>query len=280
MKDYILEVHSISFTYPDGTKALCDVNMKVKAGEITAILGGNGAGKSTLFHTLNGILKPSKGQIFFQGKPIDYSRKGLINLRKSIGIVFQDPDNQLFSASVYQDVSFGVINLRLPQEEVRKRVNYAINRTGISNLKDKPTHALSFGQKKRVAIAGVIAMEPKVIILDEPTAGLDPKGAEEIMTFLKEMQQELGISIIISTHDIDMVPILCDKVFVMHEGKIVTHGTPEEIFSDKDTIRRVNLRLPHIGHMMEVLKEKDGFEIEGLPLTISKARKALKAILS
>ncbi|NLM36228.1 MAG: ATP-binding cassette domain-containing protein [Clostridiales bacterium] len=275
MKEYILEVHSLSFTYPDGTRALRDVNMKIKPGEITAILGGNGAGKSTLFHTLNGILKPSKGQIVFEGKPIDYSRKGLIELRKSIGIVFQDPDNQLFSASVYQDVSFGLMNLKLPEEEVRRRVNEAINRTGIVNIKDKPTHSLSFGQKKRVAIAGVLAMEPKVLILDEPTAGLDPKGVSEIMTFLKEIQQELAVSIIISTHDIDMVPIYCDKVFVMNEGEIVAHGTPEEIFQDIDRIRSVNLRLPRIGHLMEILKEKDGFHIDSLPLTISKARRAL-----
>lgn len=275
MKEYILEVQCLSFTYPDGTQALRDVNMKVKPGEITAILGGNGAGKSTLFHTLNGILKPSKGQVFFQGKPIDYSRKGLMELRKSIGIVFQDPDNQLFSASVYQDVSFGVINLKLPKEEVIRRVNEAINITGIASLKDKPIHSLSFGQKKRVAIAGVLAMEPKVLILDEPTAGLDPKGVSEIMAFLKEMQQELGISIIIATHDIDMVPIFCDKVFVMNEGKIVVHGTVEEIFSDVDIITRANLRLPSIGHLMKTLKEEDGFHIEGLPLTISKARRAL-----
>ena len=138
-----------------------------------------------------------------------------MKLRESIGIVFQDPDNQLFSASVYQDVSFGAVNMKLPEDEIRKRVDNALKRTSIEHLKNKPTHCLSFGQKKRVAIAGVLVMEPKVLILDEPTAGLDPMGVSEIMKLLVEMQKELGITIIIATHDIDIVPLYCDNVFVM-----------------------------------------------------------------
>lgn len=276
MTQNILKLQDLHYTYPDGTHALKGLDMEIKRGQVTAILGGNGVGKSTLFHHLNGILKPSSGQVFFEGKPVDYSRKGLIRLRQFVGVVFQDPDNQLFSASVYQDVSFGAVNMKLPEDEVRRRVDVAMERTGISHLKNKPTYCLSFGQKKRVAIAGVLVMEPEVLVLDEPTAGLDPKGICEIMKLLKETQKELGLSVIISTHDIDIVPLYCDQVFVMDEGGIVLEGTPQEVFSEKKALRRVNLRLPRIGHLLEILKEKDDFNFRENPVTISGARKALK----
>jgi len=276
MNENIIEVRDLNYTYPDGTHALKDVNIKIKRGQTTAILGGNGAGKSTLFLNLNGIIKPSSGQILFNGKPVDYSRNGLKELRRSVGIVFQDPDSQLFSASVYQDVSFGAMNMKLPEAEVRKRVDAAMEMIGIYHLKDKPTHALSFGQKKRVAIAGVLVMQPEVLVLDEPTAGLDPMGVSELMKLLKETQKKLGLSIIISTHDIDIVPLYCDNVYVMDEGKIVMEGTPKKVFSEKETVRSVNLRLPRIGHLMEILKDKDDFNFKEIPVTISGARKALK----
>lgn len=278
MDEYILKVEDLKFDYSDGTHALKGINMNIKKGEVTAILGGNGVGKSTLFQNFNGILKPSSGRILFLNKPIDYSRKGIMKLRESVGIVFQDPDNQLFSADVYRDVSFGAVNMKLPEDEVRRRVDNALKRTGIYHLKDKPTHCLSFGQKKRVAIAGVLVMEPKVLILDEPTAGLDPMGVSEIMKLLVEMQKELGITIIVATHDIDIVPLYCDNVFVMEGGKVILEGSPREVFSKKETIRKVNLRLPRIGHLMEILKDKDGFLLDGLDLTISQARKTINSL--
>lgn len=276
MDGNILEAQDLQYTYADGTLALKGVSLGIKRGQATAVLGGNGAGKSTLFLAFNGILKPSAGRILFNGKPLDYSHKGLKELRRSVGIVFQDPDNQLFSASVYQDISFGAVNMKLPEEEVRRRVDTAMVRTGISHLKDKPTHCLSFGQKKRVAIAGVLAMEPEVLVLDEPTAGLDPMGVSEIMKLLKETQRELDISVVISTHDIDIVPLYCDFAYVMNEGKIILGGTPKEVFAEKEAIRNVNLRLPRIGHLMEILKDKDDFEFTETAVTISEARRVLK----
>lgn len=276
MNGNILEAQDLHYTYTDGTLALKGVNLGIKRGQTTAILGGNGAGKSTLFLNFNGIHKPSSGRVLFNGKPLDYSHKGLKELRRSVGIVFQDPDNQLFSASVYQDISFGLVNMKLPEDEIRRKVDSAMERTGISHLKDKPTHCLSFGQKKRVAIAGVLAMEPEVLILDEPTAGLDPMGVSEIMKLLKETQRELGISVVISTHEIDIVPLYCDCVYVMNEGKIILEGTPKEVFSEKEAIRSVHLRLPRIGHLMEILKDKDDFEFRETAVTISEARKVLK----
>lgn len=276
MNEKILEVRNLRYTYGDGTLALKGISLEIPKGQTTAILGGNGAGKSTLFLTFNGILKPSSGQVLFNGKPLDYSHKGLRELRKSVGIVFQDPDNQLFSASVYQDISFGLVNMKLPEEEVRRKVDAAMERTGISHLKDKPTHCLSFGQKKRAAIAGVLAMEPEVLVLDEPTAGLDPMGVSEIMNFLKEIQKELGISIVISTHDIDLVPLYCDYTYVINEGKTILKGTPKEIFAKPEILRSIHLRLPRIGHLMEILKYKDGFEFQENAVTVSEARKVLK----
>jgi len=272
----ILEARDIHYRYNDGTHALKGVTVEIKRGKTTAFLEGNGAGKSTLFLSLNGIFKPTAGEVLFKGLPLDYSRKGLKDLRKSVGIVFQDPDNQLFSASVYQDISFGAVNMKLPEEEVRRRVKAAMERTGISHLKDKPTHCLSFGQKKRVAIAGVLVMEPEVLMLDEPTAGLDPIGVSEIMKLIREIQKELGLSVVFSTHDIDIVPLYCDYVYVMDQGRIMLEGTPKEVFSQKEILRSVNLRLPRIGHLMEILREKDGFELDETAVTISEARREFK----
>ncbi|AFM00465.1 cobalt transport protein ATP-binding subunit [Desulfitobacterium dehalogenans ATCC 51507] len=276
MQDNIIQLKDLHYHYPDGTHALKGITITIPKGQVTALLGGNGAGKSTLFQHLNGILKPSSGEVFFDGQPVDYSRKGLLNLRQAVGMVFQDPDNQLFSASVYQDVSYGVLNLQLPKDEAQRRVEHALERTGISHLRNKPTHALSFGQKKRAAIAGVLAMEPQVLVLDEPTAGLDPKGISEIMQLLLETQKGMDLTILIATHDIDIVPLYCDRVFVMDEGEVVLEGTCGEVFAKREKLRNVNLRLPRIGHLMEILKFKDGFALDEIPMTISGARKALK----
>jgi len=271
----ILEVRELHYKYSDGTHALKGLTLGLKNGKTTAVLGGNGTGKSTLLLSLNGIFKPSSGEILFKGVKLDYSRKALKELRKSVGIVFQDPDSQLFSANVYQDISFGPVNMNLPEVEVRNRVNTAMEKTGISYLKDRATHCLSFGQKKRVAIAGILAMEPEVLVLDEPTAGLDPMGVSGIMKLIRNIQKELGLSVIISTHDIDIVPLYCDYVYVMDQGKITMEGTPKDVFDHVDEIRNVNLRLPRIGHLMEILREKDEFDFEDTANTISEARKAL-----
>lgn len=274
--EYIMQTKNLCYSYPDETKALDDINIDIKRGQTTAILGGNGAGKTTLFLNLNGVLKPSSGNVIYGGKSIEYSKKGLTALRRAVGLVFQDPDHQLFSASVYQDVSFGPKNLRLPDEIIRERVENSLKKTGIYDLKDKPTHCLSFGQKKRVAIAGVIAMEPEVLVLDEPTAGLDPKGVGEIMRLLKGMQQNLGFSVIIATHDVDIVPLYCDYVYVLDEGKVALEGSPNEVFSKAEMLRSLHLRLPRIAHLMEILRKKDGFENGNCASTISQARKVIK----
>jgi len=271
----IVKVKGLSYTYPDGTKALNNVGLEIFPSNTIAFLGGNGAGKSTLFKCLNGILKPTCDLYQFQGEEVDYSKKSIAKLRESVGIVFQDPDIQLFSANVYQDISFGPMNMHLTNDEVRARVERAMKATGVEELKDRPTHFLSHGQKKRVAIAGVLAMEPKLIILDEPTAGLDPKGVSELLNILKTLKEELNMVILIATHDIDIVPLYADYCYVMDEGKLVFSGSPEEIFKEPERIRSLSLRLPRIAHLMEILKKEDGLDIEGMPSTISEARKEI-----
>lgn len=271
----ILEAVGLEYTYPDGSRALSGVDVRVEQGTMTALLGGNGAGKSSLMLTFNGILRPQSGRVLFRGEPIAYTRTGLTALRREVGIVFQNPDAQLFSASVYQDISFGLCNAGFPEDEIRKRVGEVMQATGVDALCDKPVHRLSFGQKKRVALAGVLAMRPALLILDEPTAGLDPKGAAEIMRLVKGMQKATGMSVVIATHDIEMVPLYCDHVCVMGAGRLLFEGSPGEVFSRKEPLREAGLRLPRIGHLMEILQEKDGFRFSGSAFDISSARKVL-----
>lgn len=273
----VLEAKNLSYAYDDEL-ALDDVSLEVREGQITGLLGSNGAGKSTLFLNLNGILKPDKGQVFLKGIPVGYDKKAMTHLRKNIGIVFQDPDDQLFSASVRKDISFGAMNLGLEETEVKRRVDEAIEKTGIGHLVDKPTHALSFGQKKRIAIAGILVMEPDIMILDEPTAGLDPTGVSELMHLLLKIKEDNGISIIMATHDVDIVPIYCDYVYIMNKGKIVLKGTAEDVFKETEILRTYHLRLPRIGHLMEILSKKDHMDVSPTAMTIGQARASLKKL--
>lgn len=219
MMEAAIEARELRYIYEDGTAALKGINLRAERGKITGILGANGAGKSTLFLNLNGVLQPSDGEILLDGVPVKRDRKGLTELRRRVGIVFQDPDDQLFSADVYRDISFGAVNLGLPEAEVRRRVEAAMERTGVSHLRDKPTHALSFGQKKRVAIAGVLVMEPEALILDEPTAGLDPQGVSDLLELLTSLRDSQGMTILMATHDMDVVPLCCDYAYLLGGGK-------------------------------------------------------------
>ena len=268
----IIETRNLCYSYEGGDLALDNVSIEIERGKTTAVLGGNGAGKSTLFLNLNGVLRPQSGEIYVAGKKLEYSRKSILEMRRRVGIVFQDPDHQLFSADVYKDISFGAVNLGLDEDEVRRRVDDAMEKTGVSHLAKRPTHALSYGQKKRVAIAGVLVMQPELIILDEPTAGLDPQGVSEIMKLLDEIKARTGISVVIATHDIDMVPLYSDRVYIMNSGKVVAGGTSKEMFSDPDVIRENNLRLPRIEHLMEILRDKDGLDVDKSAATIGEAR--------
>jgi cobalt/nickel transport system ATP-binding protein len=271
----VIETKDITYEYPDGTKALDKVNFNVDDGKIVALLGPNGAGKSTLFLHFNGILSPSTGSVIIDEKTVKYNKKDLMQIRQKVGIVFQNPDDQLFAPTVLEDVAFGPMNMGLSKEEVEVRVKEALLRVGMEGFEKKPPHHLSGGQKKRVAIAGILAMKPKIMVLDEPTSGLDPKGASQILRLLYKLNHE-GITIVISTHDVDLVPLYASKVYIISEGKIIKEGTAPEVFEDVKTIRGANLRLPRIAHLMEILEKEDKLPFtKPYPLTIGEARKRI-----
>lgn len=239
----ILEARGLKYAYPDGTVAVQDLNLEIKKGKKISFVGQNGSGKSTLFLLLNGTLKPAEGEVLFHGIPFKYDSKSLRDIRKSIGIVFQNSDDQIFAPTVYQDVAFGPANLGYSKEKVDACVQQALEYVGLSRLKDKPPHHLSGGQKKRVAIAGIMAMEPEVIILDEPLSNLDPVGADEIIELLNEFNH-FGSTIIISTHDVDLAYRWSDYVFLLSNSKIIGQGTPSDVFKEPELLKKAGLRQP------------------------------------
>ncbi len=256
MSSSILEAEDIIFSYPDGTKALDGLSISIEEGKKVAILGANGAGKSTLFLHFNGILQPDQGSIKFKGETVKYNKRALKELRKNVGIVFQDPDMQLFSSSVFQEISFGPLNLGLSEEEVRARVNEAMKVTGITELKDRPTHLLSYGQKKRISIADILAMKPQAIIFDEPTVWLDPRHSNEIIDFFDEINNQ-GITVILSTHDVNLAYSWADYVYIFAEGKIIGEGIPSDIFQDKELLMNADLTQPWIVEVYNELVQKN-----------------------
>lgn len=221
----MIQVKNLSYIYPDGTTALRNINMEIGRGERVAVIGPNGAGKSTLFLHLNGILRPSAGEIIIDGEKINYSKSELMRIRQKVGIVFQNPDDQLFSPTVRDDVAFGPMNLGLGEDEVNERVRESLERVGMSGYEERAPHHLSGGEKKRVAIAGILAMKPEIMVLDEPTTGLDPETADGIIEILLELSRE-GITVIISSHDVEILSQFAEKIFVLNSGKLIAEGTP------------------------------------------------------
>ncbi|MDD2541305.1 MAG: ABC transporter ATP-binding protein [Desulfuromonadaceae bacterium] len=231
MSDAILSFNRVSYCYPDGTAALNNCSVTIRRGTRTAVLGANGAGKTTMFLHLNGILRPTAGHVSWEKTPLDYSRATMRNLRSRVGMVFQNPDSQLFSASVQEDVSFGPMNLGLEKKIVRERVAAALAAVGMTETANKPVHNLSYGQKKRVCIAGVLAMQPEVLVLDEPMAGLDAAMQDELAAVLEQLHTS-GMTIIIATHDLDFAYGWADEVIVLQSGQLLAQGAAEEILQD------------------------------------------------
>ncbi|MFA4935552.1 MAG: ATP-binding cassette domain-containing protein [Candidatus Methanoperedens sp.] len=256
----IIETQNLTHVYRGKIKALDGINFKAKPGERIAIIGANGAGKSTLFKHFNGILKPTGGEVLIKGEPI--SNKNILDVRRTVGVVFQDPDDQIFAPTVKQDVAFGPMNLGLPPEEIEKRVRESLETVRLTGFEERAPHHLSTGEKKKVAMAGILAMQPEVLVLDEPTAGLDPGGAIRLIKLINEMNRYLGITIITATHEVDIVPLLADRVCIMSRGKIIGDGTPLEIFSTPELIKKTHLRLPIVAQLMEMLQE------EGVPINV------------
>ncbi|WP_027634892.1 energy-coupling factor ABC transporter ATP-binding protein [Clostridium butyricum] len=253
IKEIILQIKELCYSYTGEKNTLNKINLKIHKGEKIAILGSNGAGKSTFFLNINGVLKPKSGEIIYDGKSI--TKKNLNELRKNIGIVFQDADNQIIASTVLAEVSFGPMNLKLPKDEVIKRVNEALDYMNISEFKERPPHYLSGGEKKRVSIADIIAMKSEVIIFDEPTAALDPLNSEMLEEVLKKLSLE-NKTLLISTHDVDFAYRWADRVVVFSNGGIIGDGTPLEIFKNEEILKNSNLKRPIMLDVYETLIEK------------------------
>lgn len=274
----MLKVEGLRYRYPDGTNALNGVNIDVAKGEFLAILGANGSGKTTLLKHLNGLLKPTVGSIILDGKRLSEFKPS--EVFRKVGMVFQDPNDQLLAPSVEEDVAFGPANLNLKYDEIMSRVMNALESVEMEKCAKKTIYSLSYGQRKRICIAGILAMEPEVLVLDEPTSGLDPDGVKSVMKLLKDLNERRGITTIIATNSVDLVPVYMSRVVIMDKGKVVKEGTPEEVFTDTKMLEDVKLELPQIAQLMEVLRNRDKLPINELPLTIEEARRELINLIS
>ncbi len=263
--DIILKAEDLYFSYDDEqSHSLNGLSLEIKKGQKIAFMGANGSGKSTFFLCCTGILKPQKGKLFFHNKEFTYKKKELLDLRSKIGIVFQDPDNQLFSASVYQEISFGPLNLGHSEEEVKGAVEEVIDYLEITPFRHKPTHALSGGQKKQVSIADILVMKPEIIILDEPAAALDPKHTTMVNHIVDQMTQN-GITVLMATHDVNYAYEWADEIILFHEGKSLIHGTPAQVFGNRSALKQTNLEPPAVLELFESLCRK-GILKSSLPL--------------
>ncbi|MGO9621814.1 MAG: energy-coupling factor ABC transporter ATP-binding protein [Desulfobaccales bacterium] len=272
----LIEVQEVGYSYTGGFAALRQVSLKIEKGERIAVIGPNGAGKTTLFNTFNGLLEASPGRVYIDGLLVE--KKNLYQIRAKVGMVFQDPDDQLFNASVRQEVAYGLMNMRVTGKELDHAVNWALEAVGLGGYSEKSPHNLSGGEKKRVALASVLAMKPDVLVLDEPTAALDPQGASSLVMLLNKINKEMGMTLIFSSHDADIIPLLADRVYLMNAGEIILSGTTAEVFAQKDIIRKIGLRLPRVAHLIEILGKQGCLRTEQLPLTIGQARQVLEKV--
>jgi cobalt/nickel transport system ATP-binding protein len=268
---HLIETRDLTYTYPHSVTALHKVNFLAGRNARIAVIGSNGAGKSTLFRHFNGILKPTSGSVLIRGEPI--TKQNLREVRKFVGIVFQNADDQIFCPTVEQDVAFGPMNLGLDEDTVTHRVEEALSLVGIQDLRDRAPHHLSGGEKKKVAIAGVIAMEPEVLVLDEPTAGLDPQGVKDLITFINSLSHTYGMTVIFSTHEVSLVPEIADYVYVMNRGCIVAEGTVADIFTQQELLTSVRLDVPTIPKLIRSLRER-GVDIP-MAYTLQEAEQSL-----
>lgn len=267
----------VSFTYQEGTRALEDVNFWVDPGEFVAMLASNGSGKTTLIKVIVGLLDPHRGMVKLNGREVrTIPRK---ELYQQVGLVLQNPIDQLFAATVEEDVAYGPRNLGLSESEVQERVDEALHNVAAEELRCRAIHHLSFGEQKRVSMAGVLAMRPSVLVLDEPTAGLDPAGEALMMRLLNRLNRQQGITVILATHSVDLLPLFADRIYVLRRGKVLRQGPADEIFCDHEMIDEACLRLPYIAALLHRMKEHDGVPINGLPLTIGEARMRLLELI-
>jgi cobalt/nickel transport system ATP-binding protein len=262
-----------SFKYPDGTAALSGIRLEIKRGEFTGILGSNGSGKTTLLKVMDGLIKDYAGSVLLDGE--DIRRLSPRDIYRKVGLIFQNPDDQLFAHTVFEDVAFGPRNMGFAEPEVAERVHRALQSTDMEGYARKSIHHLSFGQKKRICIAGLLAMGHEILLLDEPTAGLDPMGEYRMMQLLTRLNRENGVTIVMATHSVDLVPLFLHRLHILSRGTIVRGGIPEEVFTAPEEMAEVKLRLPHIAELIYLLKHEDNVPFDRIPLTIGEARREI-----
>jgi cobalt/nickel transport system ATP-binding protein len=267
MSSIIFEAREIRYCYPRGLEAVRGISFHIRKGEKIALVGPNGAGKSTLMLMFNGMIRPDSGIILFDNEPVRYDRASLRKLRKRVGFVLQNPDRQIIAPTVYQDIAFGPVNLGYSESEVKKAVIGALRYVGLEGFDRRPPHLLSGGEKKRVAIAGVLAMDPDVLVFDEPTSGLDPSGSEDIMELLDELNHQ-GKTIIISTHDIELAYPWADRAILLLKGNILQEAIPDIAFGSPEHVRKAHLSMPILLDLYCEL-EKRGYSLpERKPRTV------------
>lgn len=248
----ILQLQQVCYSYDECTDALRDCTVSIGAGERVAVLGNNGAGKSTFFLLANGVLVPRGGQILLDGQPVGTSNRERNRLRRSVGLVFQEPDVQILAGTVRQEISFGPMNMRLAKDEVAERVDRAMEQLDLTAYRNRAPQYLSGGEKKRVTLADVLAMQPRIMLLDEPTASLDPANAQLLEETLSQLEKQ-GITLVISTHDVDFAWRWAERVLVFHEGHLVRDAAPEQVFADPELLERCGLKRPLLYQVCEVL---------------------------
>ena len=276
----LIEINNLTHIYSEGLpfekKAIDDISLKIEENEFIGLIGHTGSGKSTFIQHLNGLLKPSSGEIVIDGTRVDKSGANLTDLRKKVGLVFQYPEYQLFEETIERDIAFGPGNLDITEEEVQRRVKSSMESVGLDyeTYKDKSPFELSGGLKRRVAIAGVLAMEPKVLILDEPTAGLDPRGRDEILSEIKEIHEKRKITVILVSHSMEDVAKIANRIIVFDKGSVFLDSNPREIFRNEDKLLSVGLGIPQITSLMRTLKKK-GLDINEDAITVEEAKESL-----
>lgn len=268
-----LSVSINSFAYPDGTLAMEDIRLDIGRREFAGILGSNGSGKTTLLKIMDGLIKDFKGTVLLDG--VEIRALSPKDIYRKVGLIFQNPDDQLFAPSVSEDVAFGPVNMGFSPADVKVKVSQALADVDMERYLHKAIHSLSFGQKKRVCIAGLLAMGHEILLLDEPTAGLDPMGEYKMMSLLTRLNKEKGVTIVMATHSVDLVPLFLDRLYILSKGRMARRGTPEEVFTAPEDMAHVKLRLPHIAEMIYRLKHEDHMAFDKIPLTIGEARREM-----
>jgi energy-coupling factor transport system ATP-binding protein len=276
----IINIENLNYVYNPGTpfekKALKNINLNIKKGDFVGLIGHTGSGKSTLVQHLNGLIKPTSGKIIVDGIDITSKDVNLKEIRQKVGLVFQYPEHQLFEETIYKDIAFGPKNLGLEDDEIEKRVKKAMELVGLdyNSLKDRSPFELSGGQKRRVAIAGVLAMKPEVLVLDEPTAGLDPRGRDEILGRIQRIYEEEGVTIILVSHSMEDIARLVNRIIVMHNGEIAMEGSTKDVFREAEKLEQMGLGIPQITSFMRQYKSK-GNKVKDDIVTVEEAKEEI-----